>query len=73
MPRVPSEGFLGVLRYLGIAILVTAPVTSAVFWFEGRRVEAIALLGIKWYVGFFAGWGLPRLLRRRADRDARAP
>lgn len=69
---VPSARFLRVLRYVGIAILVTAPITSTVLWFQGQKVMALGLLGAKLYVGLFAVWGLPWLLRRatRQTRDA---
>jgi hypothetical protein len=69
-----SEGYIRLLRHLGLAALVMALPTAGLLWLTGEgAVVALILLVSQLYVGAFAAWGLPWVLRRQRRNDTSEP
>lgn len=61
-----SARLLRVLRAIGIALLAFAIPSAVITWSQEGLVTALVVLAAHLYIGTFAAWGLPWLLRRVA-------
>jgi hypothetical protein len=58
------------LRLLGGAVLVTALPSAALAWYEDDSVTGLIVFAVHVYVGTFAIWGLPWMLRRVGEEGS---
>jgi hypothetical protein len=60
-------------RHLGLSLIATAVPTAALVWHDLGTAIGLFVAGTQLYVGLFAAFALPRLVRRAAQEAECGP